>query len=384
MMQLPSAAPSPERELRVIRGTVREILSLFDQINGQPVELPSAQPLLDDQRISVLAHGVANDVVFRCIAVGAGLRVKQESDRVTVEPDPMLGRGGQRLLVEPKIELPPGAEPQLEQQIREKLQQKISFDFVDTPFEDVMQFLRHLTNVAIIIDPRAIDKLERNTVTLKVNEMKLEAALGWICRLVDLDYSIRNGAIFVTRGAGPGASRTMPRVYDLQDILFRPRDFPGLVFAENPSASPKAPGELGKLVSGLVGLPPENRPLLDSDWLVVPGDEAAQQQVEELLGQFGAFTAVKEFRCRAKQPVCLMLQKVSAADAMGFLKEATGLNVVYDAGLDERVRRAEIDLELAGTPAWGAMLHCCRLAGLACRVEGDLAVHVLEPQKLAR
>lgn len=93
-----------------------------------------------------------------------------------------------------------------EQKIREALQKRVTFDFVNTPLADVMNFFHALTNVNLIVGP-GIDRDQE--VTLRVNEMPLGQALQWIARLVGGRVDIRDGAVVIEpdrpgeRGPGP-------------------------------------------------------------------------------------------------------------------------------------------------------------------------------------
>ncbi|MEK6709960.1 MAG: hypothetical protein AABZ64_05210, partial [Nitrospinota bacterium] len=47
-----------------------------------------------------------------------------------------------------------GKEDTWKQDIRKKLQRKVTFEFVDTPLEEAIAFLRSLANVTMIVDPK--------------------------------------------------------------------------------------------------------------------------------------------------------------------------------------------------------------------------------------
>jgi hypothetical protein len=103
----------------------------------------------------------------------------------------------QRRAARPRPLIPkPEPEPEWIVQIREQMQKRISFDFVDTPLADVVAFLSNLTNTNIVLDPAAVDG-DDVPVTLKVSDMKLEAAMEWILRLVNLSYAFHSEAIFI-------------------------------------------------------------------------------------------------------------------------------------------------------------------------------------------
>jgi hypothetical protein len=94
-------------------------------------------------------------------------------------------------------ELPPGAEfvaaflP---------LAALISFDFVETPLEDVIMFLSSLVDTPIVPDAAWL-KGNRKAVTLRVSDMRMGTALRWVCRGVGAAYVWRDGVVFVASPA---------------------------------------------------------------------------------------------------------------------------------------------------------------------------------------
>ena len=119
-------------------------------------------------------------------------------------------RGGERRGIEP-------AEPEWVRLIREQMEKRISFDFVDTPLADVFAFLTNLTGINYVLDPQSIQDDDR-PVTLKVNDMRIGAALEWILRLVNLNYDFKDEVIFIaTRERLHEPVGTL--VYDCRDIL---------------------------------------------------------------------------------------------------------------------------------------------------------------------
>ena len=103
-------------------------------------------------------------------------------------------------------------------EIKRNMDKKLSFEFLETPLQDVLEFFSEATSVNIILDRGAV----KNTdipVTLKVSEMKAKSAFQWVLKLNQLDYVIDNEAIFVSirerlKKIGPDY-----RVYDLEDLL---------------------------------------------------------------------------------------------------------------------------------------------------------------------
>ena len=110
------------------------------------------------------------------------------------------------------------------QAIREKLQEPVTFDFIDTPLEDVIHFLRQLTDLTIVLDPKAMEALDITEITLKVTDMKLEEALRWILNSVDLKWTLQDNAVYISDTIEGEAIRLL---YDVTDLTFEVRDFRG-------------------------------------------------------------------------------------------------------------------------------------------------------------
>ena len=126
--------------------------------------------------------------------------------------------------------MPIGAETEQEApwvpDLKAKLEQKVSFDFAETPLGDVVTFLQQITNATIILDQKALSGLPNQEVTLKVTEMKLSQALDWILNLVNLQYALKDNAIFISTPEAVGGDSQL-KLYDVTDVTLEIRDFPG-------------------------------------------------------------------------------------------------------------------------------------------------------------
>jgi hypothetical protein len=89
-------------------------------------------------------------------------------------------------------------DPEWKLETRKMLARKVSFEFVDTPFGEAIQFLQTLTRTTFVLDPGACENPGEKTVTLRVNAMSLGAALRWMASLAGLDYTFKDGAIFIS------------------------------------------------------------------------------------------------------------------------------------------------------------------------------------------
>jgi len=128
--------------------------------------------------------------------------------------------------------------------IRKKLQRKVSFEFVDTPLADAVEFLRHLANVTMIIDPKVL-AAQPPQINLRVTDMNLDLALEWILKLAELEYALQDNAIFISKPQTLLPQVEM-RIYDVSDLTQSIQDFPGPEFqitvAGDKGAAPGAGG----------------------------------------------------------------------------------------------------------------------------------------------
>lgn len=87
-------------------------------------------------------------------------------------------------------------EPQseTEKEVHKKLQRAVSFEFVDTPLPEAVQFLNSLTKSNIILDT-AIN--EYTPVSLRLQDISMENALLWIMLQTDTVYVFRDDALFI-------------------------------------------------------------------------------------------------------------------------------------------------------------------------------------------
>jgi len=112
-----------------------------------------------------------------------------------------------------------------EAKIREAMNKKISFDFVETPLQDVVTFISSLVDVTIVLDTEAV-KDEPKTITLRVNDMRLESALNWVLKLVGLKYTLKDEAVFISK-PDRIIERASLRMYDVSDLTIDIKNFAG-------------------------------------------------------------------------------------------------------------------------------------------------------------
>ena len=113
--------------------------------------------------------------------------------------------------------------PDWESRLREAMQKPVSFDFVETPLNDVISFLSTLTGATIVLDRKALPG-ELPPITLKVGDMRLEKALNWVCKLAGLQYTYRDEAIFISNKVH---GKSVLLMYDVSDLTVSIQQFKG-------------------------------------------------------------------------------------------------------------------------------------------------------------
>jgi type II secretory pathway component GspD/PulD (secretin) len=107
-------------------------------------------------------------------------------------------------------------------EISDNLKRPLSFEFENTPLQDVLAFMQEAAQVNIILDRSAVGDANE-PITLSVNKMTARAALDWVVRMVDLEYAFMNDAVFVSSKERIAKFRPQQtHLYDLDEILNLP------------------------------------------------------------------------------------------------------------------------------------------------------------------
>ncbi|HUT35523.1 MAG TPA: hypothetical protein VNE39_18690 [Planctomycetota bacterium] len=110
--------------------------------------------------------------------------------------------------VRPAAAAKPAGDNEADRKIKEVLKTKrVTFDFVETPIGDAMNFIQQLLGVNVVVDP-GLDK--GRALTLRVNDMPMGQALQWIAKLADAKMEVRDGAVVIQR-AGEDEQEFAPK-----------------------------------------------------------------------------------------------------------------------------------------------------------------------------
>ncbi|MFW6159425.1 MAG: hypothetical protein ACOC8E_08720 [Planctomycetota bacterium] len=82
--------------------------------------------------------------------------------------------------------------------IKAKMNQPVTFDFDAKNAHAAFAELSEMVGVPIVVDQAHIEPRKVWTVTLAVEGMQLKRALAWMCRQLDLGYTVVDGTVFVS------------------------------------------------------------------------------------------------------------------------------------------------------------------------------------------
>ncbi|MEI6232886.1 MAG: hypothetical protein WCT04_07535 [Planctomycetota bacterium] len=152
------------------------------------------------------------------------------------------------------------AEEPWKDEIRNKLKRLVTFEFLDNPLEEAIKFLSSQSKISIILDPKAAGEVGKNPISLNVKDMPLDSALKWVLKLAELEYELRNQAVFITKKADVAAGGEL-EIYDIRDLTTTVTDFPGPRIDVGTAAA----GAAGAGGVDPFAAPPSSGGLLDTD-----------------------------------------------------------------------------------------------------------------------
>jgi hypothetical protein len=104
----------------------------------------------------------------------------------------------------------------------------IDTDFVDTPFEDVITYLREFSNINIYVVPQVYEKSSKDSmkVSLKVRGVRLMSVLKLILNQFELAAQAKNGILEIVTQELVNYNVVI-RIYDIRDLALKINNFPG-------------------------------------------------------------------------------------------------------------------------------------------------------------
>ncbi|MHC4202327.1 MAG: hypothetical protein ACYSU0_20235, partial [Planctomycetota bacterium] len=121
-----------------------------------------------------------------------------------------------------------------EARIRAALAHEFAFDYAAKPLNDVFPDIAKKAGVEIVLDSKAFEGGigEGTPITWSSKRSSAARALRWVTRLCDLDFTITDGAVFVSTPRNLQGEVAL-RVYDIRDLTqeFYGRPGPSLDFS---------------------------------------------------------------------------------------------------------------------------------------------------------
>ena len=208
-----------EQENHALAGSLVEELLAVDPLNSEARELVSQIGRTRRGDRVIAARGAAADNREELLVMA------EEEAKPMTERFRFPSNWGEIIAKRPTREVAQEDLPEWKKLVLEEMEKKVSFDFLDTPLADVVAFLQNLTGVNMVIDPNATEG-DDVPVTLKVNDMRLGAALDWILRLCDLSYALKDEVVYVSTKDRIKDKENL-HIYDVRDLLARIPDYSG-------------------------------------------------------------------------------------------------------------------------------------------------------------
>ncbi|MBI2193386.1 MAG: hypothetical protein HYU36_15535 [Planctomycetes bacterium] len=374
--EMPSSPPSGASPASWTRAIDRPLDALIEDLFracGRHVEPVRGIP--PGERVNLLAHAASEE----------SLNWVMESFRIPVASENAAAHD------QPEgIDVPAEAESAWEARLARGLQTPVSLDFQETPFSEVVEFLRAQSGLNFVVDPAALRLIARGgdlPVTVRGDPAPLKAALARILEPLRLRWRPLDEAVYITT---PGADAAAPelRLYSMGDLVGQPEDFPGIEFRlRSTPVTALKPWNLSAFIQDslpqdpkTLSFSPRNSPAsiwhLGSRFAVV-GLPAAHDQIHHRLLEVREYQIVQNLRLRLGQRVSLYLRKAPLDVSLQYFRELTGLNLVLAVPSTPSASPPLVTLEVFQLPIWEALKYVCQAAGVSCSAEGNgtLLVH---------
>jgi len=108
-----------------------------------------------------------------------------------------------------------------ENELKEKLNKRISFSFNNASFDEITSYLQNSTGVSIVVDPRA--PVGKTPIALTLDDVTLASALDLVCGFAGVKWSMADTMVYVS--AGEVQERPELAIYPVTDLITPVRDF---------------------------------------------------------------------------------------------------------------------------------------------------------------
>ncbi|MHC4663283.1 MAG: hypothetical protein ACYS8W_16600 [Planctomycetota bacterium] len=106
--------------------------------------------------------------------------------------------------------------------------QKVTFNFKDTPIEEVVDFIRDITGINIVISNEAMeifDELGRG-ISLRLKDIRFKNALNLVLSGTDIGYAVKDGVLYLDLKEKLRTKRLYLAFYEISELVTKPPDFP--------------------------------------------------------------------------------------------------------------------------------------------------------------
>lgn len=103
----------------------------------------------------------------------------------------------------------------------------IDLDYDEAELADVIADIAARSGITIALDPKLIDDVGEEEITLTLRGLTVRNALEVVLEFVELTFTFRYGMVFITTPETAYAGDTIMRIYDVRDITAKIKNFPG-------------------------------------------------------------------------------------------------------------------------------------------------------------
>jgi len=256
--------------------------------------------------------------------------------------------------------------------LEKKLEDKVTFDFVETPFSDVTVFLSGITNTNIIVDEKAMRDLEHTDVTLKVTDMELRNAFRWALEGVDLRHSLRPEGIYVTSAKNVAAEETTMHPYD---VIYLRADAPFSCYLF------RMPGPQGYRIHGADG---QGHTLKISGWEQPWQPDAPKTEEAERGKTMPAEppTWLRDASRKLERKVTFDFVETPLRDVVAFMQQISGANIILSERAVAGLLNPEVTLKANDMKLGQALYWILDTLDLVYVVR-DEAIHITTAKRAA-
>lgn len=196
---------------------------------------------------------------------------------------------------------PQSADPVKSEYASKLKSMRVTLDFKTAPLEDVINYLREISNMNLFVGSKVKEKGEI-TITLRVADLPLKSVLNLMLAPHQLTYVYKEGVLYITT-IEEAQQDVVMEIYDVRDLLYPITDFPGVdmtlssdglgaTVVEEPSIATEMPiVDLVKAHTG--GKTWDDNPKaainLQNGLLVVKQSKEVHAQVRRLIGKLRDF-----------------------------------------------------------------------------------------------